>query len=183
MDSLVDVYGDSLAIISYNETFISAEVHERLDYYGNPVDPTVIFDGDDEIFVEDPGSFVQTYEQHITAAQADTPSFNFGITATASDSSGTVWLHIGPTDTLSEGSLMAFVAICEDSVDGVLKDFNYVCRYLYEFPINLSFPDSLDTTIVFTNTLNPTKMRAVAFVQDLDTKKVMQAITKKFEED
>ncbi len=86
------------------------------------------------------------------------------------------------TDTIPAGQMLAFIAICQDSVRGLLKDFNYVCQELYSFPIELSYPDTLDTAITFNHTMPIDKMRAVIFVQNMDTKEIMHSATKQFEE-
>jgi len=183
LNSLTLFYGDTLAIVAYNRNFTPSEIDTtRRQYYENPLDPSLVLDGTDKLFIEDT-NYYSTYDQHITIAKSATPYFNLGLNARASTNSGTIQLHIVTADTIPEDSIVAFVVICEDSIDGMLKNFNYVCKYLYYFPANLTYPDSLDTTIVFSNTIQPSKMRAVAFIQNIDTKKILQAITKKFEEE
>jgi hypothetical protein len=50
------------------------------------------------------------------------------------------------------------------------------------FEVNLVYPDSLDTTIVFTPAIPISRRRAVLFVQDMDTKKILNAATTNIEE-
>jgi len=183
LDSLLKKYGDSLAIVAYHQTFSPPGIDTmRRQYYGNPADPTVAIDGK-KFFVEDPGAYYQTYDQNIRIAQGVVPYYNLSLNATASNTDGNIQLKIVTGDTIPVGdSIVVFVSVCQDSVAGTLKKFNYVCQILYHFPINLVYPDSLDTTIVFSHSLPVDKMQAVCFIQSIGSKEVMQAIGKKFEE-
>jgi hypothetical protein len=71
-------------------------------------------------------------------------------------------------------------------VHGVFKDFNYVCRRLYCFPVTLPYADSTDTTITFTHAYPIAKLRAIAFIQNLknsspEFKKVYQSAAAPFQ--
>jgi hypothetical protein len=155
---------------------------ERDSLYGTPIWPTAFFDGTDEVFEPDPNAFITTYTAHITAAKADTPRYNLELMASATTSAADVQIMIVTTDTIPEGQMLAFVAICQDSVRGALKDFNYVCEELHSFPLELSYPDTLDTAVTFSHAMPIDKMRAVVFIQNMDTKEIMHSVTKKFEE-
>ena len=48
--------------------------------------------------------------------------------------------------------------------------------------MDLVYPDTLDTTIIFNHSIPVEYMRAVIFIQNMDNKKVMHAITRDFEE-
>lgn len=154
----------------------------RFDYYGSPLYPTSIFDGTDEVFESNPDLYFTTYDQHIVAAKADTPLYNLELTATASANTGNLQLKIVTADTIPDDLILAFVAISQDSVHGMIKDFNYVCQQLDNFPVDLVYPDSLDTTIIFNHAIPVNQMRAVVFIQDMDTKEVLHAIASEFEE-
>ncbi len=113
-----------------------------------------------------------------------TPYFNLYINnATASPTTGSINLRIVTADTIPDDEIVAFVSILEDSLPGWYGTFYHVCRSLLQFPINLTYPDSLDTTITFSHNILVDKMNTVVFVQDMDTKEVMQAIIEKFEEE
>jgi hypothetical protein len=174
-----------LAVIAYNHSFVDpAVIQPRLDYYQSPLYPTSIFDGTDEVFEPNPSLYFDTYSQHIVAAKADTPLFNLELDATASANTGNLQLKIVTADTIPDDLVLAFVAICQDSIRGVViqRDFNYVCQQLENFPIDLVYPDSLDTTIIFSHAIPVNQMRAVVFIQDMDTKEVLSAIASEFEE-
>jgi hypothetical protein len=153
-----------------------------LDYYGSPLYPTSIFDGTDEVFEPNPDLYFETYSQHIVAAKADTPLYNLELTATATTNTGSLQLKIITADTIPDNQILAFVAISQDSVHGLLKEFNYVCLQLENFAVDLVYPDTLDTTIIFNHAIPVDQMRAVVFIQDMDTKAVLSAIASEFEE-
>jgi hypothetical protein len=146
-------------------------------------DPMVIFDGTDPVFEPNPSAYITTYTAHISAAKSIAPSFNLNLSAVASVNTGSLQISILPADTFLHLSCRAFVEICQDSVLGVSKDFNYVARQIYSFPVNIVYPDSLDTTIVFTHSIPIEKMNGVLFIQDINTRKVLQAIKAKFTEE
>jgi hypothetical protein len=173
-----------VAIISYNHTQGNvAAITPRLEFYNRPIYPTVIFDGTDEVFEQNPNAYFTTYVEHIIAAKADTPRYNLELTATATANAGNLELKIVTADTIPSGQMIAYVVICEDNIPGMLHFFNYVCQELYMFPVNLVYPDSLDTNIVFNHNIPVDQMTAVVFVQDTTSKKVMHAATKHFEEE
>lgn len=180
---MAGIYGDSLAIISYNHTFGNlAVISTRDSLYLTPIYPTAIFDGTDEVFEPDPNLFFTTYTTHIAVAMADTPSYNLELTATATTTAGDMEIRIVTADTIPSGTMVAYAAICQDSIRGFTKDFNYVVQDMFVFPVELAYPDTLDTVITFSHGLPVDKMRAVFFIQNMDTKKIMNSATKHFEE-
>jgi len=180
LDSLSKEFTDSsLALISYNGNYSPSLVNdERRTFYTITSDPAVIFDGTDSIYPA--GNYYETFKPYIEAAKTDTPFFNLEMTAAADSAFGSVDLRFVTADTLPGNNIVGCLAICQDSVDGNLKNFNYVCFQFFSFPLNLVYPDTLDTTINFTHSLIVDKLRAVAFAQNLDTKEILQAITTKF---
>lgn len=177
------LYEDSLAVIAYNHTFSDpAAFQPRFVYYGLPLYPTSIFDGTDEVFEPNPDLYFTTYSQHIVAAKADTPSYNLELAATTTVNTGNLQLKIVTADSIPDDLILTFVAISQDSMHGLLGNFNYVCQQLDSFPLNLVHPDTLDTTIIFSHAIPVDQMRAVVFIQNMDTKKVLSAIASEFEE-
>lgn len=174
-------------IISYNHTFDIPEiVSRRQEYFGSVFSyPKLVIDGT-EVPIDIPAyppesSYYTTYNQYIVAAKSIVPSYNLTLFGNATASSGNFSIKIIPADTLHRESIYAFVAVCEDSVLGDLgQTFNYVCRKFYRFPINIVYPDSFINTINFTHSIPIDKMTGVLFVQDVNTKKVLQAIKTKF---
>ncbi|MEO0092576.1 MAG: hypothetical protein ABIK61_07695 [candidate division WOR-3 bacterium] len=180
-----------MVVISYNHSFTPIEIDTiRKAFYSIPLPPiipdaSVCFDGAGPYVVDSPGfppesTYYQVYAQHIISAKSQPPAYNLSLNGSATSNTGNLNLKILPADTLIRSSVFAFVAICEDSVSGMTKDFNYVIRKLFSFPVNLVYPDSLDTVITFQHSLPQNKMTGVLFLQDMNTKKVLQAIKTKF---
>lgn len=175
-------------IISYNHSIdpVLPQIQERMNYYGIRSYPTVVFDGTDIVAIDNPPvpyetTYYTVYNAHINTMKSFTPSYNLKLIGSASPTNGSLHITIYPADTLRHSSVYAFVALCEDSVRGnVGGRFNYVIRQLSSFPINLFYPDSLDTTITFSHSIPVDKMRAVLFIQNSYTKKILQAIKTKF---
>lgn len=185
--SLIDslsYLGDTLAVICYHVylPYSTPEAEERWAFYDSVIIPSVVFDGTDSVHLEDPQAGI--YEQHINMARGVTPYFNLYISnATASPTTGSINLRIVTADTIPDDSIVAFVSILEDSLPGTWGTFYHVCRSLFQFPVTLTYPDTLDTTITFSHNILVDKMNTVVFIQDIDTKEVMQAIIEKFEEE
>jgi len=175
-------YHDTLALISYHNTFTDTTIRNlRKVLYEPFVDPQLIVDGN-KIQTNDSIA----YKNSINAARTITPSLNLTLDAQGTSGNGSVTLKIVNVDSLlALDSVYALIAVCQDSVDGVLKDFNYVCRYLFSYPISVPYADSIDTTITFTNAFPVEKLHAVAFIQNLKSSdihflKVYQAVTVPF---
>ena len=185
--SLIDslsYLGDTLAVICYHVHFeySTPEAEERWAFYDSVIIPSVVFDGTEKVFVEFP-PFEEIYRDYIDLARGVTPYFNLYISnATASPDTGSINLRIVTADTIPDDEIVAFVSILEDSLPGSYGTFYHVCRYLYQFPVTLTYPDSFDTTIIFSHNIRVDKMSTVVFIQDMDTKEVLQAIIEKFEE-
>lgn len=187
LDSLSAELGDTLVVIGYHVhlTYESTAAQERHLFYDEPIIPTAVFDGTTQVFLEFP-PFTDVYRQVINIARASPPYFNLYISdANASQAVGSFNLRIITADTLPDpdDEIVTFITILEDSLPGFYGTFNHVCRDQFHFPVNLAYPDSLDTTIVFQHAIPVDKMKTVVFVQNLDTKEVMQAIISPFEEE
>lgn len=172
--------------MSFNHTFSPATITDpRSALYEFPVYPTVVFDGTDEVFEPNPDAYLTTYTDHMIAAKTDTPEYNLELTATATANAGNIQLRIITADTIPNNLIIVYAAICQDSIPAIfLPDtFNYVCQQLHTFPIDLVYPDTLDTNIAFNHAIPVDQMSAVVFIQNMDTKKIMHAITKQFEEE
>lgn len=156
--------------------------HSRNAFYDSLVRPHAIFDGTDPVFVSSP-PYNEIYDDHVRLAMGVTPFFNLTLLPTADATTGEVYLRIVAADTLPDASFMAFVAITEDSLPSQVfpTPFNRVLRQLYQMPVDLAFPDSTDTTIVFSHAMPVAQMRAVVFIQDLNTRTVFQAATAHFQ--
>lgn len=187
IDSVWPDYGDTLAVICYHigSTYQNPPAEEREAFYNTGLSPPyVIFDGTLLSAEPQTSNYDSSYRANIDIARTRVPYFNLDIdSASASQSTGAFDLMIVAADTIPEDEINAFVVILEDSLDGSYTTFMKVCRSLYEFPLTLAYPDTLDTTITFSHSIEPSKMTVVVFVQDMDTKEVMQSTMSYFEEE
>ncbi len=180
-----NVFHDSLALIAYNSTFTdSVFVNMRKKLYEPFAEPQFVVDGS-KITTD---SIMSIYTNSINAARSFMPSFNITLDAQSTVTDGSVTLKIVNVDSsLALDSVFAFIAVCQDSVEGILKHgFNYVCRNLFYFPISVPYADSTDTTMNFTHSYPVEKLHAVAFIQNLKQSsvqylKVYQAATVQFQ--
>lgn len=144
----------------------------------------MIFDGLDVVWEPDPGKYDSLFAAHVEIARTATPYFNLYINnATASPSTGSIDITIVTADTIPDDEIVAYVAILQDSLPGAYTTFMYICQELYSFPVELTYPDILDTIITFSHAIPVNNMKTVVFIQDIDTKEVMQSIISPFEEE
>lgn len=146
--------------------------------------PFIVFDGTDAVWEQNPPNYDSVYQQHYEIARVKQPFFNLYIdSAFTQPSQGSFKLKIVTADTIPEGEITAFIAITEDSLQGAFTTFYRVCRALYEFPVVLTYPDSTEQRFDFNHNIPVSKLRATVFIQDKDTKEVLQTITTRFEEE
>ena len=146
--------------------------------------PTLVFDGTDVAFEPNQNAYDTTFNQHIQAAKSVVPIYNLSLEGTATNNTGSLHVRILPADTLVHDSVYALIAICQDSVIGDLGGiYNYTVKGLSSFPVNIFYPDSMDTTIIFSHSAPIDKLRAVLFMQDMHSKKVLQTTKYEFTED
>jgi hypothetical protein len=146
-------------------------------------DPTLVFDGTDMVREENIDAYYSTFLQHFLIAKSTAPLYNLSLNGVVSTNSGTLHVKVMPADTLYHDSTNAVVVICQDSVQGMLGPQNWIASQFYTFPVSLFYPDSLDTTITFTHSIPVNKITGVLFMQDLNSKKVLQATKIKFSKD
>lgn len=172
-----------MVVISYNHGFDIPANEPRRAFYNNPIYPTVVFDGTDVVFEPNPDAYDSVFAGHIRFAKSSAPAYNLMLSGSVTQSNAIVNIKITPVDTIHHESTYAFLAVCEDSLRGILSSsffYNYVIQQLYSFPISLFLTDSLDTTITFTHTIAPVNLRTVLFVQQLSSQKILQAVEKRF---
>jgi hypothetical protein len=175
-------------VISYHvgQNYQSSAALEREQFYNTgEIIPYVIFDGSILVWEQDPSVYENRYRQVFSVARSVTPLFNtYVLEAHASSTSGSIVFKLVTADTVPEDGIIAHIAILEDSLDGAYgMIFKRVCRTMYQIPVDLIYPDSLTDTLTFTHNIPIDKMNAVLFVQDMDTKEVLQATTTPFDEE
>ena len=185
IDTVGAAYGDTLIVISYHpySTYQNPVAVAREAFYNTGLTiPYVIFDGTIVVQEENPTYYDSVYRQVIEVARTVTPYFNLYINnATASPSTGNLDFSIITADTIPEGEIIVYVAILQDTLPGMYTTFCKVCQELYAFPLELTYPDTLDTVLTFAHTIPVDKMSAVIFVQDTLSKEVMQSIRSPFQ--
>lgn len=161
------------------------KAQEREDFYNTGYTvPFVVFDGTDAVWEQNPGNYDSVYAEHYQFARTTTPYYNLYIdSAFTQPSQASFNLKIVTADTIPEAEIKAFVAITEDSLQGAYTTFYRVCRALYEFSVQLTYPDSLVQYFEFNHNIPASKLRAAVFIQNISTKEIMQSISTKFEEE
>lgn len=174
-------------VIAYHphNTYQNPVSVEREAFYNTGLaTPYVIFDGTVLVWEQNPANYDSVFRQAIEVARTTTPYFNLYVnSATASPSTGNLDFSIITADTIPDGDIIAYVAILQDSLPGAYTTFYKVCQELYSFPLELTYPDTLDTVITFSHTIPVSDMNAVIFVQDTLSKDVMQSIISPFQEE
>ncbi len=186
IDSVANKTGDTLVVVCYhvNGPYIIPEAQEREDFYNTGYRPPfVVFDGTDAVWEQTPSKYDSVYDFHYQMARTKTPYYNLSIdSAFTQQSIASFSLKIVAADTIPQGEIQAFIAVTQDSLHGAFATFYRVCKALYKFPVDLQYPDSTIQHFEFNHNIPVSKLRATVFIQNMDTKEIMQSITTKFEE-
>ena len=167
------------------QTYATQFAQDRETFYETGyVIPFVIFDGSNVVWEQSPSSYESRYREAFDIALTVTPLFNITITdPTTSATQASFDLELVPTDTLPEDEIHAFVVVCEDSLPGSYTTFMYVGRDVQELILDIAYPDTFTQTITFSHNIPPQHLCAAVFVQDMDTKEVMQSVMTRFQEE
>jgi hypothetical protein len=195
LDSLSQEYGDSLAVIAYHrrqlgDTLSPVSVAVRESLYQITTSPAVVFDGLDLVQTEDPDANYSVYKGWIVNERNRTPLLRLGIDASVDAGAINLTLHVVSLDSIETGDYHYFFAVYEDSVyfaqSGAPEStFYYVVREMapdaYGASIGISYPDSTaySESIVLKSSWDVDKLGVVAFVQDMASHEVLQAIVVK----
>ncbi len=193
LDSLSKEYGDSLAVIAYHrralgDTLSPPYVAVRESLYSIQTSPIVVFDGVHIVQTEKPEDDYPTYKNFIELERGDTTFLRLQLDIAVQGSSINLKSILIPLDTIEQGNYRLFLIVVEDSVyfkqvGAPESIFCFVMRKMIPdeegIEINPVFPDTLVEEIDFLIQPNwdTDKLGIVAFVQDMETKKVSQAIT------
>jgi hypothetical protein len=164
---------------------MNAAAQERHEFYGSGiVEPFVIFNGTNIVIEESPSDYVSSYIQAVEIGRTDPTFFDIEIDSITADSmNGGFFLRIITTFTVPNRDITAYIAVLEDSLHGAFTTFYSVCDTLYNFPLEIAYPDTFDTTIVFEHSIEPDKLSAVFFIQDMDSLNVYAATRVQFAAD
>jgi len=174
-------------LVSYHtaQTYENQYALQREAFYATgEVNPFVIFDGSNVVWEQSPYAYEDRYTEAYNIARTVTPLFNITIdNPISSATQGSFDLELVPTDTLPDDEIHAFIAICEDSLIGAYINFMFVCREMQELILDLAYTDTLQQTVIFSHNIELDKLSAIVFVQDMDTKEVMQSVMTRFQEE
>uniref|UniRef100_A0A7C6ED85 Uncharacterized protein n=1 Tax=candidate division WOR-3 bacterium TaxID=2052148 RepID=A0A7C6ED85_UNCW3 len=189
------VFGDSLVVLSYHaqdyDTFNNPLSKARARLYNPGIEPVCFFDGSGPVSVQDPDSFYARYQDQILGARSQTTSLRLELEF---DTKINIKINVIPTESLPDpANLRLFVVVYEKVAPylsgfppfDTMHAFFVVRKFLPDtLGLNLSFlnfPNSFDT--VFTTQLenwDSTQIGVASFVQNIQTKKVLQAVKKIF---
>ncbi len=195
LDSLFKEFSDSLAVLIYHmrklgDTLSPADVAVRESLYQIVAAPTVVFDGVHIVQTEDPSQNYQVYKNYITSRRSVTPVIRLHIETEIVYPMVSSKIHIVTTDSTFYENLRLFLVLYEDSVyfyqpGGTDTIFYFVVRKMIPdangLPVQLTYPDSLIEELDFnlSPNWNTDKLGLVAFIQDMASREVAQAVVKK----
>ncbi len=197
LNLMLDEYGaDSLCIVSYHDLqapsdpVATPETVARIDWYTGTTElpenswPIVVFDGEHERAVSGAvtvGWAVSNYEIEIDHRKSIGSPLAVGVTGDMSGGGGSVTVRVFVHDPLQAGAYVLRTVVIENDVSlgGPYHDYGYVARDLLDDePLTLgAVGDSAVVQMDFT--VDPgwdlEKLDVIAFVQNDDTKEVLQA--------
>ncbi len=193
LESLAQEFADSLVIISYHRRVagdtLSPEFVEarRAFYYESGGEPATVFDGGDVVRTPGPEHNYETFRNYIIGAKSVLPRVQLEITARTEGSEAVVEVRVFGVDATPAETLRLFVVITEDSVLAKLVGatdsvFNNVMRAMVPDvqgqPVWLARADtvSFENRVLIKENWQVPRLRAVAFVQQTGTKKVLQSV-------
>lgn len=197
LNVMLDEYGaDSLCIVSYHDghapsdPVATPETVARIDWYTDTTElpennwPIVVFDGEYERAVSGAVTVnwaVSNYEIEIDHRKSIGSPLAVGVTGDISGGGGGVTVRVFVRDPLQAGTYVLRTVVIENdiSLGGPYHDYGYVARDLLDDePLTLgAVGDSAVVQMDFT--VDPgwdlDKLDVIAFVQNDDTKEVLQA--------
>ncbi|MCX7994157.1 MAG: Omp28-related outer membrane protein [candidate division WOR-3 bacterium] len=195
LDSLLKEYGDSLAVIAYHrralgDTLSPPYVAVRESLYNIQTSPIVVFDGLQKIQTEKPEDNYPVYKNCIISERNRKTKLRLNLESTLKGDVVSLKVNIVVIDSIKDSEHRLFIVLVEDSVffkqvgapDSI---FYFVMRKMIPdakgITVNLVYPDSLieERNCLIQSNWNVNKLGVVAFVQDMETKEVIQAVVKR----
>jgi hypothetical protein len=194
LDSLFNEYNDSLAVIAYHrrvagDTLSPVYVAVRESIYSITTSPIVVFDGVHAVQTQDTSENYLTFKNWIIHERNIAPSLRIGLETNIVSSSVNCNISLITVDSIEPGDYRLFIVLYEDSVyfpqaGAAESTFHYVIRKMlpdeYGIPCDIGYPDSLHKEVTFSlqTQWDLQKLGIVAFVQEMETKEVLQAVLK-----
>jgi hypothetical protein len=193
LDSVAADFNDSLVIIAYHRRLagdtLSPEYAEarRLFYYSSNGEPATTFDGGEVVWTPGPEYNYPTFHAKTVVARNVVPGAQLGVSATVSDSEGTVTVRATGVSATPAESLTLHIVLVEDSVRAYLPGasdtiFRHVMRQMLPSENGATISLTVGDTAVVERQfqLKPFWSRpmlgVVAFVQNTRTHEVLQAV-------
>lgn len=194
LDSVVALAADSMIVIACHrrimgDTLSPVGIESRSVLYGEGTggEPATVFDGGPIIRTGDPGLNYPTFRDCWLGARSRLPLAQLVAIGGTAASLCSVALDVTGVDSTPPDTFRLFIVICEDSVRSYLPGnsdtiFNHVVRAF--LPDTLGTPVALaarDTLRFVERTAlrpfwNPSRLWAAAWVQDMASRRVLQAV-------
>lgn len=193
LDSVARESDDSLVVIADHrredgDTLSPTCVEDRANLYqeSGGGEPATSFSGGPVVRTTGPPENYPTFHAQFLAAHSIDPYAVLAVSGNVTASVCSVTVRAAGVDSTPAESLRVFIVICEDSVRSHLIGnadtiFNHVMRAMLPDENGTAVALTLDDTINVTQTVtvapfwNPAHLRAVAFVQEMSTLRVLQA--------
>lgn len=191
LDSVAADFPDSMVVIAYHrrvadDTLSPAYSETRMEvYYSSGGEPATTFDGGNIVRTSGPDQNFPTFHAMTLATRNVLPGAQLGVGATLGESSGAVTVRATGVTATPADSLRLFVVLVEDSVHAFLSGapdsvFRHVMRLMLPDvdgePVQLAVGDTVVKQYDFQvpPSWNRSMLGAVAFVQDVETRAVLQ---------
>jgi thiol-disulfide isomerase/thioredoxin len=192
LDSVAREFGDSVVVVAFHRRVagdtLSPEYVEarRAFYYDGGGEPATVFDGGPPVRTSGPEYNYETFRNYALAAKSVTPKVQLSLDTEMDSAGGEIAVTVSGVDSTPAETLQLFLVLVEDSVRGGLPGatdsvFNRVMRAMLPDENGRSLVLTRNDTLQVHETfgLAPFWHRqllgAVAFVQEMDTKRVLQA--------
>jgi len=174
-----------------NDTLSPEYVSDRESFYGVTSHPATVFDGTSGIiWAEHPEENYSLFESYIIKERNIAPKLRLHMEKNLVSSILNLKLHIVSIDSIENGNYRLFFVLYEDSVYFIQSGasdsiFYFVVREMnlngQGVSVDLFYPDSIvkEDDFYIQDHWNTEKLGIVAFVQDIETKQVLQAIVDK----
>lgn len=192
LESLALEFPDNLIIIAYHRRFaddtLSPEYVEtrRQFYYQSGGEPATVFDGGEVVRTPGPEYNYETFRNHILGAKSVLPGAELKIGCVVDSNNILVRVQVSGVDATPAETLSLFLVLTEDSLQATLPGaadsvFNNVMRAMLPDvrgqPVWVARGDTVgfENRVSIGDNWRLERLRAVAFVQQMSTKKVLQS--------
>jgi|GEM_PF-485603 len=181
MRRLKSEYGDSLAVVVYHmrmlgDTLSPEDAQARAQWYGVSAAPTSFFDGGSKFVGA--GTVEHAYNNYrdiIVTRRSVASPLEMSVEASLTQSAIEIDCEVVVLNEIS-GSLKLWLVVFQNSVHLDDAEYDFVVRWIEERSISLSRSDTVWATFNLSNRWPNGELGAIAFVQDDDTKSVLQAV-------